>query len=354
MNRYNVLMLKMDQFLLDLKQDNFKSSYETAYKTINYLRHVISQTRWAHAKDLMGIIQLEGKKLVALQPSAYVVGNMVRRVLKIIREEYARLRGQSEESAGKESLHRMLTATSTTQGDDFRMSLKELKTTVMDAVNEYIDELEVSIHSISSQAIEHIHSNEVILTIGKSRTVEAFLKHAAKKRKFHVIVVEGAPNFEGHKLAKSLAENKIETTVITDSAIFAIMSRVNKVIIGAHSILANGGLKAVTGTQLVALAAKRNAVPLIVLAAMYKLCPMHYNDSAGKDITFNKLSSPEAVLDYVSAASEDLDGVQVYSPMFDYVPPDLVTLFISNIGGNAPSYMYRLLSELYHPDDHEL
>nr|XP_039253962.1 LOW QUALITY PROTEIN: translation initiation factor eIF-2B subunit beta-like [Styela clava] len=337
---------------MDLKQDRFKSSYETVCKTINYLRHVISAARFSHAKDLMKTIQQEGKKIIALQPSAYVVGNMVRRVLKIIREEYARLRGLSEESVGKESLHRMLTTSAS--GDDFLMSLKELKITVMEAIKEYLDELEVSIHNISAQAIEHIHSNEVVLTIGKSRTVEAFLKQAAKTRKFHVIVVEGAPNFEGHILAKSLAESGIETTIITDSAVFAIMSRVNKVIIGTHSILANGGLKAVVGTRLVALAAKRHAVPLIVLAAMYKLCPMHYADSAGKDAMFNRLTSPQAVLDYGIAGSNELCGVQVYSPMFDYVPPELVTLFISNIGGNAPSYMYRLLSELYHPDDHEL
>lgn len=44
------------------------------------------------------------------------------------------------------------------------------------------------------QALEHIHSNEVIMTVGRSRTVEAFLKDAArKKRKFHVIVAECAP-----------------------------------------------------------------------------------------------------------------------------------------------------------------
>ena len=52
----------------------------------------------------------EGKKLIALQPSAFIVGNMVRRLLKIIREECARLQGLSEESAGKESLHHMLTS----------------------------------------------------------------------------------------------------------------------------------------------------------------------------------------------------------------------------------------------------
>lgn len=43
------------------------------------------------------------------------------------------------------------------------------------------------------QALEHIHSNEVIMTIGYSRTVEAFLKEAARKRKFQVIVAECAP-----------------------------------------------------------------------------------------------------------------------------------------------------------------
>ena len=33
-----------------------------------------------------------------------------------------------------------------------------------------------SAYNIATQALEHIHSNEVIMTIGKSRTVEEFLK----------------------------------------------------------------------------------------------------------------------------------------------------------------------------------
>lgn len=52
-----------------------------------------------------------------------------------------------------------------------------------------------SIENIAAQASEHIHANEIILTIGKSTTVEKFLKTAAKTRKFQVIVVEGAPNY---------------------------------------------------------------------------------------------------------------------------------------------------------------
>ena len=46
---------------------------------------------------------------------------------------------------------------------------------------------------------------------------------------------------QGHNIAASLAKSNIETTVITDSAVFAMMSRVNKVIIGTHTVMANGG-----------------------------------------------------------------------------------------------------------------
>uniref|UniRef100_A0A671F8J6 Uncharacterized protein n=1 Tax=Rhinolophus ferrumequinum TaxID=59479 RepID=A0A671F8J6_RHIFE len=47
-----------------------------------------------------------------------------------------------------------------------------------------------------------------------------------------------------------------------------------------------------------------------------------------------------------------LEKVSVHCPVFDYVSPELITFFISKIGGNALSYVYHLMSELYHPDDH--
>lgn len=36
-------------------------------------------------------------------------------------------------------------------GDDYSLSFSELKSTVMESIKEYIDEIEVSIHSISTQ-----------------------------------------------------------------------------------------------------------------------------------------------------------------------------------------------------------
>ena len=40
--------------------------------------------------------------------------------------------------------------------------------------------------------------SEIVLTIGESHTVEAFLKSAAHHRKFTVIVAETAPSYACH------------------------------------------------------------------------------------------------------------------------------------------------------------
>lgn len=63
-------------------------------------------------------------------------------------------------------------------------------------------------------------------------------------------------------MAASLAKSKIQTTVIPDSAVFAMMSRINKVIIGTHTVMADGGLKAACGVHTIALAAKHYSVPV--------------------------------------------------------------------------------------------
>jgi translation initiation factor eIF-2B subunit beta len=105
-----------------------------------------------------------------------------------------------------------------------------------------------------------------------------------------------------------------------------MMSRVNKVIIGTHSVLANGGLRAACGSYSVALAAKHYSVPVNVLVPMYKLSPVHlcsYEQDA-----FNLVGCTEGVIPYDSPTSR---FTKAYSPIFDYVPPELVTLFITNM-----------------------
>ena len=73
---------------------------------------------------------------------------------------------------------------------------------------------------------------------------------------FEVLVCETAPQFKGHKTAKSLQEEGIDAKLITDSSVYALMSGVDKVIISTHAIMANGGLLAHSGAYQICLAAK--------------------------------------------------------------------------------------------------
>ncbi|XP_012172645.1 translation initiation factor eIF-2B subunit beta [Bombus affinis] len=335
----------------DIHYGDVNGTYNIVVATILVLKDIINNAEWTTAKNLINIITKNGKYLVEAIPLEFSIGNMVRRILQIIREEYtSELKNNTDETDTQESLHKILTA----EGDqevDFNISIPSLKSAIIEHINEFEVELETCAENITQQASEHIHSNEIIMTIGKSTLVEEFFNRAAKTRAFEVIVAEGGPSLSGHEMAVNLSKAKIKTTLISDVAIFAMMSRVNKVIIGTHSVMANGGLRAISGSHTVAQAAKHYSVPVMVLLPLYKLSPL-YLYSHEQD-GFNKHDSPlQGVINGANASL--LERIHVYNPVFDYVPPELVTLFISNSGGNAPSYVYRLLSELYHPDDYDL
>lgn len=335
----------IEQFLLCLKKKKFEYSNEVACETVRLLEKVATNSEWEAAKDLMDIICDTGKRLTDAQPDNTIVSNMVRRVMKIIRDEYNSAIGRADDCDKPASFPRLLLVKNQT---DFAKKFDDLKKSIAANLRELMEELERSPQDIAEQSLDHINFDEVIMTFGNSRTVEKFLKKAAAKRKCQVIVAEAAPLLSGHVLAKNLAESGIQTTLIQDSAIFVVMSRVNRVIIGTHSVLSQGGIKAPCGAHPLALAAKYHSVPFVVLAPIYKLTPQFSFMEQGD---FNHMMPPESLISFTD--DEVLSDVEVINPAFDYVPPDLVTLLISNTGGFAPSYVYRLLSELYHQDGFE-
>jgi len=336
-----------DQFIVDLKRRHIVGSFNTARTTAELIRTVVSTTKWHTAKALIDIVKSVGKKLIEAQPLEFTIGNIVRRILFIIREDYVSLRKATKESEvvrldRAPSLYNML---GSEEQEEFTEPIRELKASIIEGINELIDELKNLYRNVADQAIEHIHSNEVIMTFGRSQTVSEFLKAAARKRKFEVIVAESGPSLAGQQAALELSQAGISTTLITDAAIFSMMARVNKVIIPTHAVMANGGLIAITGTHMLAVAAKHHSVPLMVCTGLYKLSPLYPNDQD----TFNDFISPGSVVRFEDA--DEINDVHIDCPAYDYIPPELVDLFVTNIGGHNPSYIYRLLVEYYNPED---
>ncbi len=89
-------------------------------------------------------------------------------------------------------------------------------------------------------------------------------------------------------------------------------------------MLANGGLISVSGTQMVATAAKHHSTPVVVCTGLYKLSPLYPYD----DDSFNDLVAPDSVMRFDEG--ELIDKVTLINPYYDYVSPELVNLFITN------------------------
>jgi translation initiation factor eIF-2B subunit beta len=245
----------------------------------------------------------------------------------------------------------------------------DVKAEVIDGIKELLDELEVVDSQIAESALDHIHSNEIIMTHTSSQTVQKFLAAAARKRKFTLVHAEAFPNdhLASHATIvnggrKSDSENPsddderwkpltamgITVILIPDSAVFALMSRINKVILAPHTVLANGSLIAAAGSATIARAARAHRVPVVVLSGVYKLSPVYPFDSD----ELIESGDPGKVVPYCDG--EFMAGVDVVNPVFDHVEADLVDLYITNLGAHAPSYLYRIVADHYRVEDVDL
>ena len=268
-------------------------------------------------------------------------------------------------------LGRSPTATPSTPGTPSRKSTKDnkqekldIKAEVIDGIKELLDELEVVDTQIAESALEHIHSGETILTHGSSQTVQKFLATAARKRKFTVVHAEGWPNDHEATHAtivnggggtgiederwKPLTSMGVTVILIPDTAIFALMSRINKVIISPHIVLANGSLLAAAGTSSITLAAQAHSVPVVVLAGVYKLSPVYPFDTQ----QLIEYGDPSKVVGFEEG--EFVEGVDVGNPVLDFVEAEAVGLFVTNLGGCARGYLYRVVADHYRGEDVDL
>lgn len=90
----------------------------------------------------MDIIKQNGKYLMENAPTETVVGNMTRRVLKIIRDEYTILLGKQEDSEQQESLQQIVKADEFDESFNKPVSVDQLKELIADHIQEFVSELE--------------------------------------------------------------------------------------------------------------------------------------------------------------------------------------------------------------------
>jgi translation initiation factor eIF-2B subunit beta len=223
-----------------IKNKNYPNSTAIAIETAELFKLVIAglfkQNKINSFPDLIRIIRTLGNRIIAMDPLQFSIGNIIKRIIHIVREEYKKcpnmeMENKQDKETNKKrlmsmtSLNGLIDFTSqkisqTPKNSNLKISFssssledeesaedasgsfninEELKnhiSAVLTNINELQDELEFISDLIVDQAHEHINDNDVILTANHSKQLEEFFIEAAKQKTFHVIVAESAPTLK--------------------------------------------------------------------------------------------------------------------------------------------------------------
>jgi ribose 1,5-bisphosphate isomerase len=199
------------------------------------------------------------------------------------------------------------------------------------ACDKLTKDVESMVTKIAIIGAGNISEGDTILTHCHSHHVMAILKEARlQKKNFRVIVTETEPLRQGLVTARELLEAKIPVTYCVDSAIGAVMKKVDKVLVGCDAILADGSIVNKIGTLPMAIVAARFNTPVFVAGESIKF---DSKTVAGMPEPIETRSPRE-----ISGASE-ITGAEVINPAFDVVPADLITALITELGVMKPELL---------------
>lgn len=342
---------------------------DIANATAHMLLQVVAKSKWQSVDQLLAKVSNTGLRLAQAAPTELVIGNVVRRVMGLIRDEATEERNADEMGDSVSDLSQLpatptmssrpgptpiragtglpmsksmfnllcvtetdsspATGTSTPMSQGASANMHALRSEVIDGIEEIMDEISQADDQIAGFADIQIHPGDYVLAYLPSPTVERFLIKAAAKRRFTVFLASGERQKPGEAphaaLRKKLNGLGVNTISLASNGLMAYMPRVNKVVIGAKAVYANGGVSTESGCSIAARAAREYSKPVIVLSGVYKFTPADPSDDVAE---FEQGDSSEFV-DY--ADGEAVDALEVENIVAEYLPAQYVDVYLTNL-----------------------
>jgi methylthioribose-1-phosphate isomerase len=195
-----------------------------------------------------------------------------------------------------------------------------------DEADRRLAELGAELFGESTRALTHCNAGA--LATGGYGTACGVLRAAWERgRLAEVWVDETRPLLQGSRLtAWELRRAGIPHRVVADSAAGSLMARglVDRVVVGADRIAANGDVANKVGTYPLAVLADRHGVPFYVAAPVSTIDPATPD---GASIPIEERDPGEVVA-----------GSEAFNPAFDVTPAELVTAIVTEAGVLKPPY----------------
>ncbi len=218
--------------------------------------------------------------------------------------------------------------------------LEDLRSEVIKVAEKFIETSKMAVKKIAEYGSKRIEDGDLVMTHCHSTAACAILLKAWEEgKRFEVISTETRPRYQGRITASILSRAGIPVTLIVDSAARFFMEKVDKVIVGADAVAANGAVVNKIGTSLIALAAHEARVNFFVAAETYKFSP---ETMLGSLIKIEERSPLEVVDEKFLTENPNL---RVLNPVFDVTPPTYIDIIITEKGVIPPGAAILVLKE---------
>lgn len=224
----------------------------------------------------------------------------------------------------------------TVRGAQDASTLEDAKDLVVRNAAEFCRKSEMAVEEIARIGARRIQDGDTILThCNSSAALGTIIEAHRQGKRIKVYATESRPWRQGILTVNALADAGVDVTLIIDSAVRAVMKKVDKVFVGADTITSQGALINKVGTSQLALAAHEARVQLYVCAETYKFSPMTL---FGDTVTIEERDVSEVV-----RPGEVRDSVKIFNPVFDSTPAAYIDAIITELGMMSPGSVYGVL-----------
>ncbi|KPV64795.1 MAG: Ribose 1,5-bisphosphate isomerase [Candidatus Bathyarchaeota archaeon BA1] len=297
----------------DIKTMKIRGAGEIARSAAKALLITAQESRAKETNDFIKELETASKLLLETRPTAVSLPNSIRYIMLRVRE------AQSKTS-----------------------DVEALGFLAIQIAQDFIENSKTAIQRIGEIGARRIKSGDIIMTHCNSAAAISIIKTAwFQGEKIKVFVTETRPRFQGRITAKDLSEAGIPVTLIVDSAARYFMTKVDKVVVGADAVAANGAVVNKIGTSMLALAAHEARVRFFVAAETYKFSP---ETMIGELVAIEERNPTEVL---PPEYRKERPNITIQNPSFDITPPEYIDLIITEKGIIPPQGAIIVIQEAF-------
>jgi len=206
------------------------------------------------------------------------------------------------------------------------------------AAEAFVSWLDAGLDQIAEIGADLIRDGDRLFLYSMSSTVYRMIEAAlARGKRVSVVTTESRPTNEGLVTLERLCPQGISVDIGIDAAMTPLMRDCTAVYVGSDDVTSAGDCLAKVGCFATALVARRYGIPYYIAGDSSKFDP---SSLRGVPV---KIREMEASL-IVSGSLPQ--GGRVRNPVFELVPADLITAYVTELGILHPGAVYQVMASV--------